>query len=150
MSDLNIDSLLSPTNPTSNIFLGPYNTGDEYGILIEALMANTANQKVNFSFTSPASINIGGTLNVGKDILAFIMLVKTPFDGIDPTLSIGTQIDPDYFRETGSVDLSVQGNYLILPNKLDFNTIIQPKIYLNLGGSTQGEALFYMLYNNGV
>ena len=147
---LNVDGLLGGHKNTSNFFLGPYNSGDEFSTLIEEIMANTANQKVNFSFTAPTSINIGGTLNVGKDILAFVLWVKTPFDGVTPNISIGTQVDPDYFRPAGSIDLSVQDTMVILPVRFDFITVIQPKMYLSLGGSTQGEAILYMLYNNGI
>ena len=58
-SSLNVDALLGKHNNTSNYFLGPYNTGDEFNLLIEALMANTANQKLAFNFASPSSLNIG-------------------------------------------------------------------------------------------
>ena len=147
---LNVDGLLSKTNPTSNFFLGPYNTGDEYNLLLEALMANTANQKLVFNFSSPVALNIGTTLNVGQDVLAFILQVKTPFDGATPYVTLGTQAVVDYFKAGTSIDLSVQDTYIILPDQFEFITVIQPKLYLSAGGSTQGEAVLYMLYNNGV
>lgn len=147
---LNVDGLLSKTNPTSNFYLGPYNTGDEYNLLIEALMANTANQKLSFNFASAVALNIGTTLNVGQDVLAFVLQVKTPFDGATPYATIGTQAVVDYFKPASSIDLSVADVHLILPEQFEFITVIQPKLYLNLGGSTQGDAVIYMLYNNGV
>jgi hypothetical protein len=149
-SSLNMDSLLSKVNPTSNFFLGPYKAGDEYNTLIEALMANTANQKLTFNFSSPTSLNIGNTLNVGQDVLAFILQVKTPFDGVTPYATLGTQAVVDYFKAATSIDLSVQDTYIILPDQFEFITVIQPRLYLTLGGSTQGEAVLYMLYNNGI
>jgi hypothetical protein len=147
---LNVDGLLSKTNPTSNFFLGPYNTGDEYNLLLEALMANTANQKLAFNFSSPVALNIGGTLNVGQDVLAFILQVKTPFDGVSPYVTLGSQAVVDYFKAASSIDLSVQDTYIILPDQFEFITVIQPKLYLNLGGSTVGDAILYMIYNNGI
>ena len=149
-SSLNVDGLLGSHKNTSNFFLGPYNTGDEFNLLIEALMANTANQKIVFNFASPSNLNIGNTLNVGQDVLAFILHVKTPFDGVTPYATLGTQAVVDYFKPADSVDLSVQDTMIILPVQFEFVTVIQPKLYLNLGGSTVGEAILYMLYNNGI
>ena len=113
-------------------------------------MANTANQKLAFNFASPSSLNIGNTLNVGQDVLAFILHIKTPFDGITPYATLGTQADPNYFKPNDSIDLSVQDTMIILPVQFEFITVIQPKLYISLGGSTQGEAILYMLYNNGI
>lgn len=149
-SSLNVDGLLGSHKNTSNYYLGPYNTGDEYNLLIEALMANTANQKIVFNFASPSSLNIGNTLNVGQDVLAFILHVKTPFNGVTPYATLGTQAQVDYFKPADTVDLSVQDMMVIIPIEFEFVTVIQPKLYLNLGGSTQGDAILYMLYNNGI
>ena len=113
-------------------------------------MANTANVKISFDFTSSGSLNIGNTLNVGQDVLAFVLNVTQAFDGATPNISLGTQVDPNYYRPAGTIDLTVQDTYIILPDKLESGLVVQPRMYLNIPGATQGTAVLYMLYNAGV
>ena len=43
-----------------------------------------------------------------------------------------------------------QDTYIILPDKLESGLVVQPRMYLNIPGATQGTAVLYMLYNAGV
>lgn len=113
-------------------------------------MSNTANVKVNFDFTSASSLNIGNTLNVGQDVIAFVLNVTTAFNGATPYITLGTQADPSYFRPGNSIDLTIQDTIIILPDRMESGLVIQPRMYLNIAGATQGEAVLYMLYNAGV
>ena len=134
----------------STFLLGAFDCSSDLDTLLGGLMANTANVKVSFNFTSSGSLNIGNTLNVGQDVLAFVLSVTQAFDGATPNISLGTQADPNYYRPAGTIDLTVQDTYIILPDKLESGLVVQPRMYLNIPGATQGAAVLYMLYNAGV
>ncbi len=129
---------------TANPFLGPYDILD-----IEVIMALTANVKLTFSYNSPIQTDIGGSLSIGQDVLAFILQIKTPFDGTTPHATIGNQISPAYYNPADSIDLSEVGTMVIIPENIESVNVVQPRLFLNLVGATQGEAVLYMLYNNG-
>jgi hypothetical protein len=122
-------------------FLGPFSLEDfpEVEFLKKVNLVSA-----EFSYLQqPGTLNLGDIVLTGTQVIQVLIKVKTPFTG-NPSLTIGTNSNPQRFADSSQMDLSEPGVYLAMV--LDtLEMASQIRAFWNPNGANQGEIAVFAL-----